>query len=379
MAEDSAQERTEAATPRRLEDARKKGQVARSRELNTFASLAGAALGLLVFGGGIMAQLQTMLRSGLDFDYTALPAGGSLGQLLGMAVGDALFALLPLLVLLTALALLSPLALGGFVISADLLLPKFERIDPLKGFLRIFSLRSLSELGKALAKFLLVGAVIAATLALVLDDIAALASLELPAAIARAGSLLVRCFLLFSLALVLVVAFDVPWQLWQQRQQMLMTRQEVREESKDTDGRPEVKSAIRAKQQEIAQRRMMDEMKTADVVITNPTHYAVALRYDQGGGRAPLLVAKGRDLVAARIREFAGTERIAIFSAPPLARALYFSTALNQEIPEKLFVAVAQVLAYVYQLRHAARHFTPPPLPPTQLPVPPELDPQETP
>jgi flagellar biosynthetic protein FlhB len=374
MAENSAQEKTEAATPRRLEEARKKGQVARSRELNTLTSLLGSALGLMMFGPSILDALKQLLIGGLGFEYSSLMAQGSLGFLLGNAASSMLIALLPLLLLLTVLALLSPVALGGWAFSGELLLPKFERIDPLKGLGRIFSHHGLVELCKALGKFFLVGGVILFTLMLVLDEIALLPGYDLGFAIGEAGSLMLWCFLIFSTTLLLVVALDVPYQLWSQRQQLMMTKQEIRDESKESEGRPEVKMAIRAKQQEIAQRRMMEDVKKADVIITNPTHYAVALSYEQSKGRAPVVVAKGKDLVAAKIRELGTEHKIAIFSAPPLARALFFSTDLNQEIPEKLFVAVAQVLAYIYQLRHATAHKAPLPQPPVVLPVPEEFE-----
>lgn len=374
MAEQSGQEKTEAPTSKRLEDARKKGQVTRSRELNTLTSLLGAAIGLLVFGAPILSMLRELLGAGLGFDYATVFARGDLGYVLGEAVFAALYALLPLLLLLTVLALLSPVALGGWAFSMDLLLPKFERIDPLKGLGRMFSSRSLMELGKALAKFFLVGIVIVLALMLVLDEIAALTEYELPIAIAKSGELLLWCFLVFSAALLLVVAVDVPYQIWSQRQQLMMSKQEVRDESKESEGRPEVKMAIRQKQMEIAQRRMMEDVKKADVIITNPTHYAVALRYDQSVAGAPIVVAKGKDLVAARIRELGAEHKIAIFAAPPLARALYFTTDINQEVPEKLFVAVAQVLAYIYQLRAAQAQHSTPPTPPAVLPVPAEFD-----
>jgi flagellar biosynthetic protein FlhB len=366
---DSDLEKTEAATPRRLEEARKKGQVTRSRELNTLTSLLGAAIGLIVFGPSIIEALQHMLASGLSFDYKALMAQQSLGMLLGSAAMDVLLALLPLMLLLTVLALLSPVALGGWAFSGELLFPKFERIDPVKGFARIFSSHGLVELCKALGKFVLVGGVILFTLYKVVDEISQLAGYELQFALGEAGALLLWCFLAFSATLLLVVALDVPYQIWTQNQQLMMTKQEVREEAKDTEGRPEVKQAIRQKQMEIAQRRMMDDVRKADVVITNPTHYAVAISYDRAAGRAPVVLAKGKDLIAAKIRELAAEHKVTIFSAPPLARALFFSTDLNQEIPEKLFVAVAQVLAYIYQLRNAVLNRTTLPTPPALPPV----------
>jgi flagellar biosynthetic protein FlhB len=374
MSDSSDLEKTESPTHRRLEQAREKGQVKRSKELNTLMSLLGASIGLLVFGPSIINALRELLVQGLSFDYKVLITSQSMGLLLGQAALDVLMALLPLMLLLAFLAIVSPAALGGFSFNADALMPKFERIDPLKGFGRIFSKNGLVELAKALAKFALVGSVIVFTLMRVVGDISQLAGYELDFALGEAGSLLTWCFLVFSTALVLVVSVDVPWQVWQHTQQLMMTKQEVKEESKEQEGRPEVKSAIRQKQMEMSQRRMMDDVKKADVIITNPTHYAVAISYDKASGRAPTVVAKGKDHIAAKIREIAAEHKVTIFSAPPLARALYFSTDLNQEIPEKLFVAVAQVLAYIYQLRNAGLNRSTPPTPPQNLPVPPDMD-----
>jgi flagellar biosynthesis protein FlhB len=366
---DSDLEKTESPTERRREEARKKGQVTRSKELNTLTSLLGSAIGLIVFGPSIIDALSELLTQGLSFDYKALMAQHSLGVLFGNAALNIFWALLPLMLLLAALALASPVALGGWAFSAEALLPKFERIDPVKGLTRIFSTQGLVELFKALGKFALVGGVVLFTLYKVLDEISQLAGYDLNFALAEAGSLLLWCFLAFSATLLLVVAVDVPYQIWQQNQQLMMTKQEVRDEAKETEGRPEVKMAIRQKQMEIAQRRMMDDVKKADVIITNPTHYAVAISYDKTTGRAPVVLAKGKDLIATKIRELAAEHKVSIFSAPPLARALFFSTDLNQEIPEKLFVAVAQVLAYIYQLRSAVLNRTTLPTPPALPPV----------
>ncbi len=371
---DSDLEKTESPTERRREEARKKGQVTRSRELSTLTSLLGSAIGLMVFGPSIIDALRELLTQGLGFDYKALVNQHSLGLLLGNAALNIFWALLPLMLLLAVLALASPVALGGWSFSGEALFPKFERIDPLQGLARIFSTRGLMELCKALGKFVLVGSVILFTLYRMLDDISRLAGHELDFALGEAGSLLLWCFLAFSATLLLIAGVDVPYQLWQHNQQLMMTKQEVRDEAKETEGRPEVKQAIRHKQMEIAQRRMMDDVKKADVVITNPTHYAVALSYDKANGRAPVVLAKGKDLIAAKIRELAAEHKVTVFSAPPLARALFFSTDLNQEIPEKLFVAVAQVLAYIYQLRNAVLNRTTLPEPPKNLPVPEEFE-----
>lgn len=370
--ESSSMEKTEEPTSKRLEDARKKGQIARSRELNTFASLLGAGLALLVLGPMLLEGLQGLLIHSLRFDHARAYDNLAMGSELYSALRESMVLVLPLLGFMVFITLLSPLALGGFLFSTDQLMPKFERIDPFKGLARIFSTKGLLELFKAIAKFLLVATMVLFIFKLVLTDILSLPLQDMLPAITQSGSLLVTCFLGFSVVLLLVVAIDVPWQLWDFRQQMMMTKQEIRDEMKETEGKPEVKQAIRAKQQEIASRRMMEKVPTADVIITNPTHFAVAIKYDQDGSGAPRVVAKGKDHVAARIRELAREHGIAIFSAPPLARALFRSTELDQEIPENLFVAVAQVLAYIFQLRQAAAGARVIPHPPTNIKVPDE-------
>jgi flagellar biosynthetic protein FlhB len=376
---ENGMDKTEEATPRRREDARKKGQVARSRELNTFASLLGAGVALLMLGPLLLQGLQELLVQGLRFDYERAYDSFAMTTQLSGSMRRALVLLLPMILVMAVLSLLSPLALGGFLFSVDQLQPKYERIDPLKGLKRIFSVKSLLELVKAVAKFLLVTLMVAFVLRLVLADIIALPLQEAAPAMQQAARILLYCFLAFSTVLLLVVAIDVPWQLWDFSRQLMMTKQEVREEMKETEGKPELKQAIRARQQEVASRRMMEKVPGADVVITNPTHYAVAIKYDQNGSGAPRVVAKGKDHVAARIRELAKENGVALFAAPPLARALYASTALDQEIPENLFVAVAQVLAYIYQLRQAAAGSRVIPHPPTNIKVPDEYTRKEQP
>ncbi len=367
-----AQERTEQATPKRLQDARKKGQVPRSKELNTVMSLLGAGFGMLFFGRQIVADINLLMVENLSFDRDAAFSETLVSLRLEETTIASLYMLLPLLGMLTAVTVLSPLSLGGWVFNASLVAPKMERISPIKGLGRLFSPRSLMELVKAIGKFVLVSATTCLVLYVVLERILGLSLQPLGAALSSAGSLAVWCMLGFSSVLVLVAAIDVPFQLWQHRRQLRMTKQEVKDELKETEGRPEVRAAIREKQQQIARQRMMTEVPDADVVITNPTHYAVALKYDQFSSGAPRVVAKGKNLVAARIREIAEQNGVVQFSSPPLARALFFSTELNQEIPRNLFLAVAQVMAYVFQLRQAGRNSSERPRPPRNIPVPEE-------
>jgi len=372
MAESQAQEKTEQPTPKRLQDARKKGQVPRSKELNTVSSLLAAGLGMLFFGQRIIEEINQLLVENLSFGREAAFADSFIVSRLGETAVASVTMLLPLFGLLILATLLSPFSMGGWVFNATLLAPKLERISLIKGFGRLFSPKSLMELVKAVGKFLLVTAVTCLVLYLVLDQIVSLSLRPLQEALNTAGSLVVWCMLGFSSVLILVAAADVPFQLWQHRRQLRMTRQEVKDELKETEGRPEVKATIKEKQQQFARQRMMTEVPNADVVITNPTHYAVALKYDQLSTGAPRVVAKGQDLVAARIREIAEQSGVVIFSAPPLARALYFSTDLNQEIPRNLFLAVAQVMAYIFQLRQVKKHGGEKPKPPADLAVPEE-------
>ncbi|HWK54484.1 MAG TPA: EscU/YscU/HrcU family type III secretion system export apparatus switch protein, partial [Hyphomicrobiales bacterium] len=294
MAEhDDSAEKTEEPTGKRLEDARKKGQVLRSRELGTLVSLLGCGLALLLLGPSLIAACERMLGAAFVLDASVLRDASVLPQRLRQAGIDMLVAGLPLLGCVVALALLGPALLGGWICNGELLQPKLERLDPLRGLGRLFSLKSLVELVKALAKFGVVAALAIAVLALVLPDIVKLSLLEARVALERSGRLFLLCYLGFSAALILVVLFDVPYQIHDYRRQLRMTKQELKDELKESEGRPEVKAALRARQQEAASRRMMAQVPKADVVITNPTHYAVALRYEQGGARAPTLIAKG--------------------------------------------------------------------------------------
>ncbi len=351
MAEEQGQERTEAATAKRRQEAREQGQVARSRELNTAAMLLAASGGTLVLGPRAIADLIALLGRGLSlrreqlFDPLAVVHG------LAEAVGAALLAIAPLLVLLLVVALLAPAALGGINFSAKAIAPQWQRLDPVRGLQRLVSWNGLMELLKALAKFALLGAIAVWVL---WHDSGAYLSIgrqALEPALAHAARLIGWAFLWVSLGLILIAAIDVPFQLWNHARNLRMTRQEVRDELKETEGRPEVKGHIRRLQREMAQRRMMAEVPKADVVITNPMHYAVALRYEPASMRAPRVVAKGAGLIAARIRELAAEHEVPRLQAAPLARALYFSTELDDEVPQELYLAVAQVLTWVYQLR----------------------------
>lgn len=371
--QDDGQERTEEATPKRREDARKKGQIARSRELNTMTMLLLGALGLMGMGPFMIGRMEDLFRTGLSLQRDAVFDPWAMIDLFSISIMQGVALVLPFMLLMLVTALLAPMALGGWSFSVEAMGPKFDKLNPLKGLKRIFALRGLVELLKALAKFLLIGGVGAYLLIQNMPRFNGLAYETVPQALAHAGSILGWSFLALSLSLVVIAAIDVPFQIWDHAKNLKMTRQEIKDEYKTTEGKPEVKAQIRRMQQELAQGRMMAEVPKADVVITNPTHYAVALKYDAKNMRAPLVVAKGADLIASQIRTVATAHQVPIFEAPPLARAIYYSTDIDREVPAGLYLAVAQVLAYVYQLRTARTKGGFEPHRPVDLPVPDEF------
>ncbi|HKJ95736.1 MAG TPA: flagellar biosynthesis protein FlhB [Gammaproteobacteria bacterium] len=355
MAEENenGQEKTEDPTPKRRKDAKEKGQVPRSRELNTTLAMLAAAGSLIVFGHhmfeGLTSMLEQVIRHAGRFAFDP----NAPVRLLHTAIGDGLLTVLPFVLVMFVVSLVAPVALGGWSFSGKSMAPKFEKINPLKGLKRIFGTSGLVELGKALAKVVLVGVIGAGMLWMQRDDFRTLAGESLRSGMAHAAHVFFGTFFVLAASMILIALIDVPYQLWSHNKKLKMTLQEVKDEMKDTEGKPEVKGRIRQLQQQMAQGRMMEQVPTADVVVTNPTHFAVALKYDQIHMRAPKLVAKGTDLTAQRIRELAREHRVPLFEAPPLARALYHTTDLDREIPAGLYLAVAQILAYIYQLRRA--------------------------
>ena len=355
MAEQTTHEKTEQPTPKRLKDAREKGQVARSRELTTMAVLLASAAAILLIGDRFIDDLLNIMRDVFVSNRSDVMDIENVPRIFEQALTNTIIALLPFFAIVVCAALLSPMALSGWSFSAKSMSFKWEKLDPVKGIGKIFSWRSLMELVKALAKFSVVLIVALLLLWHNVDSFLLLGTKDVMQSLHDAGKILGWSFLVLSCAMIIIAAVDVPFQLWDHNRQLKMTRQEVKDEYKETDGSPDMKRRVREVQQEMARRRMMQEVPTADVIITNPTHYAVALRYDQSSMRAPVVVAKGKDLIAQQIRKIALSHEVPILSAPPLSRALYFSTELQQEIPSGLYMAVAQVLAYVYQLRQTRR------------------------
>ena len=352
MAEnENGQEQTEKATPKRLDDARKKGQVPRSRELASLGMMIMAALSFDMMGGTMINGLSDVLRTSLDVDRSVIykPTGGL--EMLSELLKQAMWLILPFLSVMVMTAIAVSVALGGWSFSPQAMAFKIDKLNPLSGLKRIFAVRGLVELLKALGKFLLIGSVGAGLMMHFTPHLIGLGNQSLETGLKNTGHILSWSFILLSSSLIVMAVIDVPFQLWDHAKKLKMTRQEVKDELKNTEGKPEVKSRIRTMQMQISQSRMMAEVPTADVVITNPSHFAVALRYDADKMAAPIVVAKGVELIAGHIRTIADANNIPLFEAPPLARALYYSTKINAPVPAGLYLAVAQILAYVYQLK----------------------------
>jgi len=375
VAQDSDLERTEQPSERRLAKAREEGQVARSRELASFALLVSAGAAIWISGDSMMSQLAGAVRSGLTLDAAAAFDPAAMITRLSEQTTGMLIAVAPLLGLLTLVAGGAPMLLSGWMFSWDSLQPDFGRLNPLRGLGNLFSMNGLIELAKAIAKVVLIGAVAVWVIRHNADAAFQLMREPIGVALGHGGRMVAHSFLVVAGSLLIVAAIDVPFQLWNYKHKLRMSRDELRDEAKELEGDPQVKAAVRSAQREMARKRMMAQIPKADVVVTNPTHYAVALKYEAESMRAPRVVAKGAQLLAGRIREIAAEHRVPILEAPPLARALYHHTEIGDQIPEKLFTAVAQVLAYVFQLRQYREHggMAPPELRTVEVPA--ELDP----
>ncbi|MEM8500550.1 MAG: flagellar biosynthesis protein FlhB [Pseudomonadota bacterium] len=349
--EDLSQEKTEEPTPKRLEEARKEGQIARSRELSTAVLLIGGVAVIWLWYENLANSIARSMRSSFALSREQLFDTSSMLHMLDRNAMDALLSSLPPLLLLFFLGVVGPMLLGGWGFSAKALAPKLERISPLKGLKRMFSMNSVMELLKAIAKVLLVGSVAWLCLSFFQADLLLLDSLGINDAIVSASRDIGMATFATTLTLLAIAAIDVPFQIQQHVKKLRMTLQQVKDEMKETEGRPEVKSKVRQLQREFAKARMMSDIPDADVVITNPTHFSVALKYASDSASAPVIVAKGIDLIAFRIREVAQANDVELVEVPALSRALYYTTEIGEEIPDALYLAVAQVLAYVFQLK----------------------------
>jgi flagellar biosynthetic protein FlhB len=375
MSDESDAEKTEPASQKKIDDARKEGDVPRSRELATFTVLMTSGIGLWVFGSKLVRELSAVLVSGLSLDREQIYNSDVLINRVTTDVGSILLACLPLAIAIMCVALASPLLIGGWLFSSKSFMPNFGKLDPIKGIGNMFSKNALVELFKAIGKTLVVGVVAWFVVMSEKEAVIGLAVEPLLAGSVHLGDLVATAFLYMVGGLGLIAAIDGPYQMWHYADKLKMTRQEMIQESKESDGNPEMKGRIRQMQREMSKRRMMADVPTADVVVTNPTHYAVALKYTDGQGGAPRVVAKGSDEVAAKIRELARENKVALLEAPALARALHKHTEIGDEIPEALYSAVAEVLAYVFQLRTYKTSGGNYPDRPTKLAVPAELDP----
>lgn len=348
---EDGQEKTEQPTEKRLRESREQGQIARSRELATAAVFGMATLILIGLGGWMARAAHDWMRHALSIPPGFAETGRGLAPRFGELLVGMLGAVSPLIGICLLAGFIAPVMMGGIRFSAKSIAPDLKKLDPLKGLKRIYGRDGLVELVKSILRVLLIAGLAAGAILSISPRFVGLVHQPLGPAAAEGFWLVLKVMMAMGGGLLLLAAIDVPYQLWSHRQKLMMTRQELRDEFKETEGRPEVKARIRRVQQEMSQRRMMQAVPTADVILVNPTHYAVAIKYEAGRMRAPRVVAKGVDEIARLIRETAERHTVPIVSAPPLARALYRQVKLGQEIPVTLYAAVAQILGYVYQMR----------------------------
>ena len=374
MAEESGQDKTEEPSAKRLNDAREKGQVPRSKEFTTVLVLIASAVAMMFVGENIIRSVAQVMEKSFSFTRKEIFDPAAIINHAFYAVETIALDLGSFLAITVVAALVAPASTGGWNFSAKAFGVKLEKLDPLKGLKRILGPQGLIELIKALAKFILIGVISTLIIWSLRDQLLTLGKQEVEVAMSALGGLVLWVFLAISSSLILIALIDVPFQHWNHIRQLKMTKQELKDESKETDGNPEQKGRIRRMQIELSQQRMMQDVPQADVIITNPTHYAVALRYDQAGTGAPTVVAKGADLIAQQIRMVGEANEVPVLSAPPLTRAIYFSTEIGDEIPSGLYIAIAQVLAFVFQLRrYNNRGGNKPHINTEDLPIPDEL------
>ena len=366
--EDGA-EKTEEPTAKKLEKAASEGQVPRSPEVTMATCTILGFLTLLLAGSYFAESLTEVFKGAFIFDRKIIYSPNLLPARFLSTLAYALSLFIPLFLLLIVAALLAGSSIGGLNFAWMAIAPKASKFNPISGLKRIFGIQALINLGKAVLKFSLVAGVMYAVIQFQLMDLFHLGHMNLEPALAKAGIIIVKSAFLVSLALLVIAFIDIPIQIYQFNENMKMTMQEVKDEMKDIEGNPEVKKKIRQKQQEIASAKMMENVKDADVVITNPEHFSVALTYDPNSDNAPLVLAKGANNIALKIREEASLHGIEIFSAPPLARALYFTTKINEAIPQELYYAVAQVIAYVFNLNSVSQDGLSPEKPRPEVPA----------
>ncbi len=375
MAEESDLEKTEDPSPRRLEQAREEGQVPQSRELSTFLVTMSGVASIWILGEWLAGRMEGIVRRSFTLTRAEAFDASEMAGMMGRLGTEAVLTLAPLMAVLLVASVAGPLMLGGFVVAPKVLRLDLTRLNPLKGLERMFSVHGLAELVKAVIKALLVGGVGSMVMWQSRGELFALLSQPLEAGMKSFSQLVLLSALLITASLALLALLDVPFQLWQYHRKLRMSKEEVRKEMKETEGDPQIKARIRGMQREMARRRMMTRVPEADVIVTNPTHFSVALKYDASQHGAPVVVAKGRNVIALKIREIAAEHSIPRLEAPPLARALYKHCELEEAVPAALYTAVAEVMAYVYQLNHFHAAGGLPPEAPDDIPVPEGMDP----
>ena len=353
--QDESQEKTEEPTARRLSKAREEGQIARSTEITIAASVISVAIYIYLFGSSLLGNVANIFAQGLVFDSLAVLEPQVAAGRLADAMVEALLTILPILILAGVVVLVCSGLIGGYNFSWKSLQPKASKFNPIAGFKRMFGMQALVNLGKSIAKFLLVGGVTYFLIDASITEFAEISLMALEPGLTASASIITMAFLVASSTLIIIALIDAPYQVYQHNQKMKMSLKEVKDERKDTEGSPEVKQRIRQKQREVSAARMLEAIAEADVVITNPEHFAVALAYDPSSEDPPKVVAKGTDVMAERIRERAGEEGVPLFQSPVLARALFFTTEIEAFIPEPLFEAVAQVIAYIFNINSINR------------------------
>ncbi|WP_440055655.1 flagellar biosynthesis protein FlhB [Pseudoalteromonas sp. T1lg65] len=350
MAEDSGQERTEEPTSKKISDSRKKGQIARSKELGTTFVLIFSAIALLLYGPSIGQALYKIMGRMLTLNRVETYDKTKMFALWGNLTEQLIFPLAMFVLIISIAGIVGNSLLGGFNFSWDAAKPKPGKMSPMKGLKRMLGPQALIELVKSILKFALVAGAAIFLINSFFDEILHLSIEQIPNSILHALEILAWMFLALSTTMIIISAIDAPYQSYNHHKQLKMTLQEVKDEYKNSEGDPQIKARIRRTQREMSQRRMIQAVPDADVVVTNPTHYSVALKYDTEKAGAPIVIAKGVDELAMQIRKVAIGNEIPILESPVLTRSLYHTTEVGDQIPEQLFTAVAQVLAYVFQL-----------------------------
>jgi len=374
MAESDSGEKTEEPTAKKLTDARKKGQIARSKDLGTMFVLVGSAVAMMLMGNSLVQGLSGMMKRLFSLSQRETMDVHALTNVIKSGVSGVIFPMLTIFFIIMLAAFIGNTMLGGMAFSWEAMAPKASRLSPIAGFKRMFGVQAAVELLKSILKFFVVFFVAFSLLSGLFEQILGLSLEAIPTNFEHAVNMLLWMFLALGLSIGIIVAIDAPYQVWNHTRQLKMTKQEIKDEFKSTEGNPEIKGRIKQTQYEMSQRRMMSEVPNSDVVITNPTHYSVALKYDPNAGGAPILVAKGLDEMAIHIRTIAKENGVEIIQSAALARSLYYTSEVDQDIPEELYAAVAQVLAFIFQLSEHKKGRAKRPIPVAKdLPIPEEF------